>query len=148
MKVVPFYMVKRICPLALLAVMACVAQAQESQSPSQTAPQPSSPAERFVPRMSPDAEKLFQKMQAGSRGGCGTPSQSAPSSCDRSAPPLFQMVGPSVDTAFWSDPVAAGKTLVLQGELMIEMGKILINQGKSLLEKPSGGSAPAVVPKQ
>jgi hypothetical protein len=55
-------------------------------------------------------------------------SASIPKEC-ADASPLFELRGPTVNPSFWSDPRAAGETLVLQGEIMIEMGKVLVRLG-------------------
>lgn len=64
----------------------------------------------------------------------------AAASCGQTVDPSFEFRGPSLDNAFWSDPEAAGRTLLLQGELLIAAGQALIRQGQSLLQQSHSGS--------
>ncbi|MDE2058531.1 MAG: hypothetical protein KGL31_13215 [candidate division NC10 bacterium] len=60
--------------------------------------------------------------------------QGAPQSGD-AAYPMFQLLGPEMRAGFWADPEAAGRALVLEGELMVKMGEILIQHGRALQEQ-------------
>lgn len=49
--------------------------------------------------------------------------------------PMFQLLGPEMRAGFWADPEAAGRALVLEGELMVKMGEILIQHGRAMQEQ-------------
>ncbi len=54
---------------------------------------------------------------------------------DSTSYPMFHFNGPDVGPDFWADPQAAGRALVLQGELMQKMGEVLVKQGQALLNQ-------------
>lgn len=58
----------------------------------------------------------------------------APQSAD-AAYPMFQLLGPEMRAGFWADPEAAGRALVLEGELMVKMGEILVQHGRAMQEQ-------------
>lgn len=58
----------------------------------------------------------------------------APPSGD-AAYPMFQLLGPEMRAGFWANSEAAGRALVLEGELMVKMGEILIQHGRAMQEQ-------------
>ena len=54
---------------------------------------------------------------------------------DSTSYPMFHFNGPDAGPDFWADPQAAGRALVLQGELMQKMGEVLVEQGQALLNQ-------------
>lgn len=60
--------------------------------------------------------------------------QGAPQSGD-AAYPMFQLLGPEMRAGFWADPEAAGRALVIEGELMVKMGETLIQHGRALQDQ-------------
>lgn len=117
--------------LSTAMLMAAEVPGQEATKPTPPFPKPSisnmTGADRFV--------QLMTKPESVARPGAST-------SCDQAVNPSFEFLGPSLVGAFWSDPEAAGHTLLLQGELMVAAGNVLIRQGQSLLQQ-SHSKSPA-----
>ena len=115
--------------LSTAMVMAAEVPDQEAGKPSPPFPKPSistmTGTDRFV--------QLMTKAGSAARPGAST-------SCGQAVNPSFEFLGPALDEAFWSDPVTAGRTLLLQGELMVAAGNVLIRQGQSLLQQSQSGS--------
>ena len=111
----------------MVLLMTC-AQAEETPPKVPSAGPVPFTARPAMRASNPSLPPALFAMASGMGGKSGTSGDSTPY-------PMFHFNGPDVGPDFWADPQAAGRALVLQGELMQKMGEVLVEQGQALLNQ-------------